>query len=139
MKEWFEKELIELSFSPLVKLTIHVTRALDASTSGNEQQTVEKATAKESNSEKYKVDSDPEKASGSCSPTTRESTLPVMLGRPDISAAIRSIVGATEEHDRSIVAACGPDSLMSETRSVVADLVANSGRTITLHCEQFGW
>jgi ferredoxin-NADP reductase len=83
---------------------------------------------------------DPEiSASGSCSPTASESTLPVMLGRPDISATIRTIVDAINEHERTIVAACGPESLMKETRGVVGDLAANSGRSVTLHCEQFGW
>ena len=142
MKEWFEKELDELNRSPMLKLTVYVTRTLNVRTPDNEQRNLENDTANESNFEKSTIVSDPEKAasvSGSCSPTTRESPFPVILGRPDISAVTRSIVGATEEHDRTIVAACGPESLMSETRYVVADLVTSSGRSLTLHCEQFGW
>jgi hypothetical protein len=140
MKVWFEKELAELNLSPLVKLTVYVTRNLNERSPDNEQRSLVKDAMKDSSFEKSKIDSDPEKAaSGSSSPTARGSALPVMLGRPDISAAIRSVVNATGESDRTIVAACGPESLMSETRGVVADLVASAERSVTLHCEQFGW
>ncbi|KAE9368550.1 hypothetical protein N431DRAFT_547515 [Stipitochalara longipes BDJ] len=140
MKEWFEKELAEMSSSPMVKLTVFVTRTPNVNTPGNEQQSTEQALMKESSFEKSKVDSDPEKAaSGSCSPTPRESNSPVLVGHPDISAVIHHIVSATEENERTIVAACGPESLMGETRCVVANLVATSRRSVTLHCEQFGW
>lgn len=143
MKNWFEKELTELNASPLVKLTIYVTRTLNARTPTNEKQMTEQAIIQAPSFEKSDADiSDPEKAvraSGSCSPTRPESTLPVMLGRPDISATVRGIVSTTGEHERAIVAACGPESLMRETRSVVGELVKKSERSITLHCEQFGW
>lgn len=63
----------------------------------------------------------------------------MVLGRPDISAIVRDLVASTGAHERTIVAACGPNSLMAETRGVVAGLVASESRSVTLHCEQFGW
>ena len=63
----------------------------------------------------------------------------MVLGRPDIGAKVHGIVAGTEAHERIIVAACGPDSLMMEARRVVAALVATQDRSVTLHCEQFGW
>jgi hypothetical protein len=143
MKNWFPTELTELSHCPLVKISIYVTGSINASQTSpksekqkSDQVVTEVRSVERSDSAIF----DPEKSgSGSCSPYTTESTLPVTLGRPDISATIRSIVGAREEHERIIVAACGPKSLMRETRVVVGDLVANSGRSVTLHCEQFGW
>jgi hypothetical protein len=62
-----------------------------------------------------------------------------MLGRPDISATIRDIVGAIDDHERTIVVACGPESLMREAQGVAGALMESSGRSVTLHCEQFGW
>lgn len=141
MISWFPKELAELSISPHVHLTICVTRALNASKTSptREQRKLDPVITEVQSFEKSDTAiSDPEKsASGSCSPLV--ANLPVMLGRPDISATIRSIVSSTEEHERTIVAACGPESLMRDTRCVVGDLVANSGRSAELHCEQFGW
>jgi hypothetical protein len=143
MKNWFEKELAELNLSPLVKLTIYVTRTLNARARTGEKQSAEQAIIQASSFEKPDADiSDPEKAavtSGSCSPTTPESTVPIILGRPDISSRVRDVVSATGEPERTIVAACGPESLMNETRSVVGELVKSSERSVTLHCEQFGW
>jgi NAD(P)H-flavin reductase len=141
MKNWFEKELAELRGSPLVKLTVYVTRTLNARTPASEKQASEQAIDQAPSFEKSEAHiTDPEKsASGSGSPTTSQSSLAVLLGRPDISAAIRSIADATLEHEKTIVAACGPESLMQEARGVVADLVKSSGRSVTLHCEQFGW
>lgn len=141
MKNWFEKELAELSISPLVKLTIYVTRTLNATNLTNEKQASNEPITQVPSFGKSDADiADPEKltsTSGSTSPQTL--SLPVMLGRPDISATIRDIVGATDDHERTIVAACGPESLMREAKGVVGALVGSSGRSVTLHCEQFGW
>lgn len=141
MKIWFEKELAELSISPLVKLTIYVTRTLNAMNLTNEKQASNEAITQAPSFGKSDADiADPEKLasiSGSSSPQTLN--LPVMLGRPDISATIQHIVGATDDHERTIVAACGPESLMSEARDIVGVLMKSSGKSVTLHCEQFGW
>jgi hypothetical protein len=141
MTSWFPKELAELSISPHVHLTVYVTRFLNASKTSptSEQRKSDQVITEVQSFEKSDTAiSDPEKsASGNSSPSV--ANLPVMLGRPDINATIRSIVSGTEEHEKTIVAACGPESLMRDTRGVVGDLVANSGRSVELHCEQFGW
>jgi hypothetical protein len=142
LKNWFEKELAELSLYPFVKLTVYVTRTFTARTPTSEKQTSNEAITQAPCFEISDADiADPEKlvsGSVSCSPTTRELSLPVMLGRPDISAIVRQFVSATEQYERTIVAACGPESLMRETRGVARELVATSRRSVTLHCEQFG-
>ncbi len=141
MKNWFEKELAELSISPLVKLTIYVTQTMNAMDITNEKQTSNEAITQSPSFGKSDADiADPEKltsTSGSSSP--QKLSLPVTLGRPDISATIRHIVGATDDHERTIVAACGPESIMREARDVVGALMKSSGRSVTFHCEQFGW
>jgi hypothetical protein len=71
--------------------------------------------------------------------STAESSISVIRGRPDIGAKVHDIVAGIEAHERIIVAACGPDSLMMETRRAVAALVATQDRSATLHCEQLGW
>lgn len=131
MQTWFAKELAELSASPLVALTVYVTRSIDAASNMNVDSDHEKSIPHS------KSDQDPEKSASS--PTSPQSTLPIMLGRPDVNATIRAIVGNSEERERTVVAACGPESLMRDTRGVVAELVVRSGRSVELHCEQFGW
>lgn len=139
MQNWFHSERTELIASPLVDFKVYVTGSSSA-------------TAIVSSSEKgvdgidthvrsfEKSESDAEKSAlDSYSPTTSDSDSPVKLGRPDISALIRGIVNSTEIHASTIVAACGPNGMMRETRAVVGDLVARSGRSVQLHCEQFGW
>jgi Ferric reductase NAD binding domain len=141
MKDWFAKELDELNGSPLVKLTIYVTRAVTAE-SLVIKESISPPTQTSSFEKSENNLSDPEKSASaleSFASDTQSSTLSVMDGRPDISAEIRAIVSGMEEHERTIVAACGPESLMKETRAVVGDLVVSSGRSVTLHCEQFGW
>ncbi|CZR58623.1 related to ferric-chelate reductase [Phialocephala subalpina] len=137
-QSWFEKELTELAVSPLVTLTIYVTRSIGACTPPEKQAPNEVITRAQSFE---KSETDPEKAaSGSCSPTSPTTdTLPTMLSRPDISTTIRSILSVTSEEERTIVAACGPVGLMKDVRDVVGDVVVDSGRSVAFHCEQFGW
>lgn len=89
------------------------------------------------------IDSEKAAASGSHSPTSSSSepsqNHAVVLGRPDIGAAVRTIVNGSAEDERTIVAACGPDGMMSDVRAVVGELVVGSGRSVTLHYEKFGW
>lgn len=137
MQSWFSKELTELAASPLVQLTIYVTRSMGASNLNTKQESNTIVTQAQSFE---KSETDPEKsASGSCSPTIPEPTFPVRLGRPDISSTIRSVVSDTAEEERTIVAACGPVGFMKDVRDVVGDLVVYSGRSVAFHCEQFGW
>lgn len=137
MRTWFMKELTELNASPLVDVKTYVTRSIGASTSSSESDSEDtRAQAKGST----KSETDPEKlAEVSVSPIEPRPTLPIILGRPNVSAIIRSIVASSEEHESTIIGACGPASLMTDTRAVVVDLVAKSGRSVALHCEQFGW
>ena len=129
--------------SPIVNLTIYVTGSLSSSSasSTHEKQSPKQNVDRVHDLEKSSPDvSDPEKdVSGHCSASSPDSVQSIVLGRPDISASIRDIVSATAEDEGTIVAACGPESLMKETRATVGDLVASSGRSVTLHCEQFGW
>jgi hypothetical protein len=140
---WFEKELAELSLSSLVKLTVYVTRTVNTRTPTSDEQASNEAITHAQSFETSGTDiADPEisaSATVSCFPTAQALSLPVILGRPSISVILRDFVSATEEHERTIVASCGPESLMKETRSVVRDLVAGSGRSVAFHCEQFGW
>lgn len=71
--------------------------------------------------------------------STSESNLSVVIGRPDIRVGVGDIVAGTGAHEKTIVAACGPAGLTTETRRVVAALVSTQDRNVTLHCEQFGW
>jgi hypothetical protein len=73
------------------------------------------------------------------SSSTADLGIQEVLSRPDIGATIRELVAGTESNERTIVAACGPNSLMTETREVVAGLVTSQSRSVTLHCEKFGW
>ena len=143
MQHWFPNELVELRSSPIVNLTIYVTRSLSSSSasSTHEKQSPKSTVDRVLDFEKPNVGgSDPEKdALGGCSPSSPDSVQSFVLGRPDISTSIRDIVNRTVEEEGTIVAACGPESLMKETRATVRDLVASSGRSVTLHCEQFGW
>ena len=143
MQHWFPNELAELRSSPIANLTIYVTGSLGSSSasSTHEKQSSKQIVDRIPDFEKSDICvSDPEKdASGHCSPSSPDSVQSLVLGRPEISASIRDIVSATTEEEGTIVAACGPESLMKETRATVGDLVASSGRSVTLHCEQFGW
>lgn len=136
MQKWFHAERTELIASPLVDFKVYVTGSTDTdkntfhsrSDSHGIIQSLEKS------------ETDPEKSAlESYSPTTPDSDAPVRLGRPDIGASIREIVSSTQIQESTIVAACGPNSMMRETRTVIGDLVARSGRSVQLHCEQFGW
>jgi hypothetical protein len=60
-------------------------------------------------------------------------------GRPDVAQLIREAVEPTPRHQRVLVAACGPQSLMTIVRDTTARLVKADGPAVELHCEQFGW
>ena len=70
MKNWFEKELVELSLSPLVKLTIYVTRTFNARTPTSERQNPHQAMTQASNFEKSDAHiADPEKSACHAGPS----------------------------------------------------------------------
>ncbi|KAI1764445.1 ferric reductase NAD binding domain-containing protein [Hypoxylon sp. FL1150] len=65
--------------------------------------------------------------------------LPIIVGRPDTGALIRSAVGSVGRDQRVLVAACGPDGLIKVVRNVAAGCISVDGPAIEVHCEQFGW
>lgn len=60
-------------------------------------------------------------------------------GRPDTASLIREAVQSTSQHQRVLVAACGPNGLMRVVRDTTASLISGDGPGVELHCEQFGW
>lgn len=66
-------------------------------------------------------------------------SVPSTIGRPNAGAKIHEVVNSTRSSDSIIVAACGPARLMLDVRQAVADVLSTGARSISLHCEQFGW
>ncbi|KAI4860823.1 ferric reductase NAD binding domain-containing protein [Hypoxylon rubiginosum] len=65
--------------------------------------------------------------------------LPIIVGRPDTEALIRSAVESVGRDQRVLIAACGPDGLIKVVRNVAASCISVDGPAIEVHCEQFGW
>lgn len=63
----------------------------------------------------------------------------VREGRPNTATLVRDAVSGTPAHQRVLVAACGPDSLVRVARQTTASLIRGDGPGVELHCEQFGW
>lgn len=154
-QSWFAKELAELNASTLVLLTIHVTRP---SASISSKFTIDKLSDDEgiqtpANSEKPSLapsnteadidiergDAKKEVAAHIRPVSLLNSSIPIILGRPATAAKINEIVDGTECSDSIIVAACGPEGLMQDIRQAVASMVGAGKRSVTLHCERFGW
>lgn len=138
----------------MIRPTIHVTRfiaeisttsletAPDRSTIVNEK--VHRgffATQNPSYEKKPTCESDIEKSSyvSSAKPLSTSRGPEIRPGRPDVGNLILSMVGSIEGNEKTIVAVCGPQSLMLIARSTVASIIRSGHRNITLHCEQFGW
>ncbi|KAK3935907.1 putative ferric reductase transmembrane component [Diplogelasinospora grovesii] len=64
---------------------------------------------------------------------------PLKAGRPDVKSLIRRAVKETPPNQRILVAACGPESLMTVVRDTTAKLIRGDGPGVELHCESFGW
>jgi hypothetical protein len=138
----------------MIRSTIHITRLI-AETSTTSPETApdgsaivnEKvhhgffATQNPSYERKPTCDSDIEKSShvSSAKPLSTGRGPEIRPGRPDIGNLILNMVGSIEGNEKTVVAVCGPQSLMLITRSTVASIVRSGHRNITLHCEQFGW
>jgi hypothetical protein len=138
----------------MVQLTIHVTHSIhrasttslvatpDASAANNEKlRSGIFSTQNPSYDKGPSGDSDIEK-SGQVSPAKSVSLRrgpEIHPRRPDIAKLVPNMVDRIESNEKTIVVACGPESLMLTTRSVVANIVRVGDRNITLHCEQFGW
>ncbi|KAI0164313.1 ferric reductase NAD binding domain-containing protein [Hypoxylon sp. FL1284] len=73
----------------------------------------------------------------SSSPSTVD--LPIIVGRPDTEALIRSAVESVGKDQRVLIAACGPDGLIKVVRNVAASCISVGGPAVEVHCEQFGW
>jgi len=78
-------------------------------------------------------------SSSRANPWDSTSSLEVLIGRPDIKALIRSIVGTASPDERIAIAACGPEALMKDVRNISAEVIRINGPSVELHCEQFGW
>jgi hypothetical protein len=147
VKEWFAKELSELKFSPIVTVALYITRSASTtyttSDQGNREMIISQSPSLyRRDPEKADIEkSDPEKHAtiySKPSPTL-ESNITEVIGRPDIDVKVGNIVAGMGAHERAIVAACGPAGLMAKTRRVVAALVSTQDKSLTLHCERFGW
>lgn len=138
MLEWFSEQLKELTDSPLVNVHLFSTRS---STSDN-------TLVSHSSDEEKNSSIDPPPSSKNSHDIEKQIASPVssadvayspQSGRPDITTIVNEIVEKAEDNDRVVVAACGPDSLMQATRSIVAKNIKVNGPSIELHVEQFGW
>jgi hypothetical protein len=138
MKEWFTRELSELSSSPHVSVKLHLTRSSNSSTTTSVSKTEKDIEIEATQSQFAK--SDPEKSGSISSISVRSnSKFAEIQRRPDISSTLGELVVATEAHERTIVAACGPDGMMRDIRDAVVGLVGKGDRSVELHCETFAW
>ncbi|ORY62987.1 ferric reductase like transmembrane component [Pseudomassariella vexata] len=65
--------------------------------------------------------------------------LPIEQGRPDVAALIKEAVASVDKDKRVLIAACGPDELMTMVRNTAASCITRDGPSVELHIEQFGW
>jgi hypothetical protein len=65
--------------------------------------------------------------------------LDVAPGRPNVPAIINDVVRRSGRHERILIGACGPDSLMWDVRRAATNAISVSGPSVELHGEQFGW
>jgi hypothetical protein len=63
----------------------------------------------------------------------------IASGRPDTASLIAEAVMTAKRGERVLVAACGPESLLTVVRDATAKLIKGDGPGVELHCEQFGW
>ncbi|KAH8802841.1 ferric reductase NAD binding domain-containing protein [Xylogone sp. PMI_703] len=141
---WFDEALQQLQRSPLVNITLHLTKSQDIS----EQQSLTASGKTENRMDHISEtpvlltkgsDSDIEKAHIDVQSVPISSQLHIHPGRPNIQSLIRNIVQQSTPQERIIVAACGPGSLTKTVREAAAECISASGPSIELHCEQFGW
>jgi hypothetical protein len=99
---------------------------------------VETSLPETSVSQRHSSDYDIEKYSEPTSPRSRHSTV-ICSGRPDVASIIMESVEKADPHDRIVVAACGPESLMETARRTVARCIKADGPHLDLHCQQFGF
>jgi CRISPR/Cas system type I-B associated protein Csh2 (Cas7 group RAMP superfamily) len=153
-QSWFAKELAELDASPLVFVTIHITRTMAStlSTSAANKLSDDEGAPTRTDYESPQLPNvlqveivtekgytDEEAAMHNSSVSSLSNHSSIIYGRPDAAARIREIVNTTEGSDSTIVAACGPEGLMLQVRRAVAGVVSTGTRSVSLHCEQFGW
>jgi hypothetical protein len=140
MISWYYKEILEIRASPLVNLIIHVTGDNSTTSSASNSTNALPSTSEKPRPNNTTIDLE---KSGCGSIHSRPSTIDLssiatLSSRPNISTLIESFISAAGEGSKSMVSACGPASLLGETRATVAKAVA-SGKEIGLHCESFGW
>ncbi|KAI1081049.1 ferric reductase NAD binding domain-containing protein [Whalleya microplaca] len=70
---------------------------------------------------------------------TSISDLPIIHGRPDTESEIKAAVRSLSKDQRVLIAACGPDGLLTVVRNTAASCISVGGPAVEVHCEQFGW
>ena len=135
---WFERELGVLRSSPFVNVVVHATRP------GNEPKPLpiddpEFKTSSPNDSLPTTFEARSEKVELPSVAIPLFASLGVHSGRPNIPAIIKEVVLNAGQHERVVVAGCGPVSLMDATRQGAAACISTSGPSIDLHLEQFGW
>ncbi len=63
----------------------------------------------------------------------------VLSGRPNVMSIVKEVVQSAGQHEKIIVAACGPTSLIRDSRKAILANISPSEPSVALHCEQFGW
>jgi predicted ferric reductase len=139
---WFSKELEILQKCPNVNLILHTTRAGTVTTTSSSASSTIGADREKTSPDAAAtaLSADPEKSDLSASAYGDiPSGLVLNPGRPNVSELIRNAIQAAGKDERIIVSACGPHDLMNITRKTVAKEIGSCGKSVELHCEEFGW
>ncbi|KAJ2998694.1 hypothetical protein NUW58_g239 [Xylaria curta] len=65
--------------------------------------------------------------------------LPVIYSRPNLEDLVSEAILSLDKDKKILIAACGPDRLVSVVRNATASCIPVDGPSVELHCEQFGW
>ncbi len=137
---WFERELQADSSSPLVNLVLHTTRSvrLDGVSVDNEEKVsafpLRGTITSTRISSEQTLTPKPEKY-----PLPFQMGVAVPSGRPNVMSIVKEVDQSAGQHEKIIVATCGPASLIKDTRKAISANISPSGPYVALHCEHFGW
>ncbi|KAI9642150.1 hypothetical protein NHQ30_008952 [Ciborinia camelliae] len=141
---WFGPELQELCSFPDVILRLYCTRNAADKTFNGVPSLSESLSEKlpssvdEENEDKSRDIGDPEKvATHNAIRSIGERQLVMHSGRPDIPTLIHRGVESCDISQRVAIAACGPSSLMHDTRLAVAKSIKVNGPSVELFSEEF--
>lgn len=132
--EWYKDELTAIQSSPFVNLSIHITSDPQANLTHKIP-----APLSDLDLEMSRLPTTIPPPLAGESEAGLKPSLSLSAGRPDVKAIIREVVKSTGRDKRIIVAACGPEGLMIDTRNTVARCTTVGGPSINLHIEAFGW